>query len=320
MIKTSHKKLLLALLLAALFLLGGQEIHAAVSPLRCIGHRGTRDHAPDDTIASYKKAWELGYNHVECDVWYTWSGEFMISHESSLKDITGKDVNIKDITTENRVDYPIIKGKNIDQYPVQYICNLQEFLQLCRRYHLTPWIHLKGGSSDFTEEVLDELNRVLEENNPGSRPVVFTSDRTVSQWLEKYTWPRGYLTAYSDSERLERGLDFAASLNCTYIFIMYDADKGPDTKCINLAHEWGVKVIYYNVFLAEEEERLLANGVDMCVVDRLPWQPLDLIKETRTVFDLYFPDQPETALQLVWQRVFIASTYLQDRLKASFGW
>ena len=48
--------------------------------MRRIGHRGARGHAPDNTIASFQKALELGCDEVETDVWLI-DGAIVISHD-----------------------------------------------------------------------------------------------------------------------------------------------------------------------------------------------------------------------------------------------
>ena len=49
--------------------------------MRRIGHRGARGHAPDNTIASFQKALELGCDEVETDVWLMPDGAMRIAHD-----------------------------------------------------------------------------------------------------------------------------------------------------------------------------------------------------------------------------------------------
>lgn len=48
--------------------------------MRRIGHRGARGHAPDNTIASFEKALELGCDEVETDVWVM-GDRLVIAHD-----------------------------------------------------------------------------------------------------------------------------------------------------------------------------------------------------------------------------------------------
>ena len=49
--------------------------------MRRIGHRGAMGHAPENTIASFEKAIELGCDEVETDVWIATDGRLVISHD-----------------------------------------------------------------------------------------------------------------------------------------------------------------------------------------------------------------------------------------------
>lgn len=49
--------------------------------MRRIGHRGAKGHAPENTIASFQKALDLGCDEVETDVWLVADGRLLISHD-----------------------------------------------------------------------------------------------------------------------------------------------------------------------------------------------------------------------------------------------
>ena len=53
----------------------------------CIGHRGARGHAPENTLASVRKAIELGADWIEVDV-YGVDGELVVFHDDRLERTT----------------------------------------------------------------------------------------------------------------------------------------------------------------------------------------------------------------------------------------
>jgi len=55
--------------------------------LLCIGHRGATGHAPENTLASFKKALELGTPCVEVDVYYV-DGNLVAFHDDRLERTT----------------------------------------------------------------------------------------------------------------------------------------------------------------------------------------------------------------------------------------
>lgn len=55
--------------------------------MRRIGHRGAKGHAPENTIASFAKALELGCDEVETDVWLVDDDRLLISHDRPGPDV-----------------------------------------------------------------------------------------------------------------------------------------------------------------------------------------------------------------------------------------
>jgi len=49
--------------------------------MRRIGHRGAMGHAPENTIASFRKALDLGCDEIETDVWLMDDGRLLVSHD-----------------------------------------------------------------------------------------------------------------------------------------------------------------------------------------------------------------------------------------------
>jgi len=50
-----------------------------------IGHRGAKGHVAENTIASIKKAIELGADGIEIDVFRCLTGEIVLFHDKTLK-------------------------------------------------------------------------------------------------------------------------------------------------------------------------------------------------------------------------------------------
>jgi len=58
-----------------------------IKGLLCIGHRGAMGHAPENTLASFQKALDLGAPCVELDV-YNVDGKLMVFHDDRLERTT----------------------------------------------------------------------------------------------------------------------------------------------------------------------------------------------------------------------------------------
>ena len=61
-----------------------------------IGHRGAKGHIAENTIASIRKAIELGADGIEIDVFLCKSGEIVLFHDKTLEKLTNGEGNIED--------------------------------------------------------------------------------------------------------------------------------------------------------------------------------------------------------------------------------
>jgi glycerophosphoryl diester phosphodiesterase len=49
-----------------------------------VGHRGAAGHAPENTMASFRKGLELGADFLECDVHLSKDGRCVVLHDESV--------------------------------------------------------------------------------------------------------------------------------------------------------------------------------------------------------------------------------------------
>jgi glycerophosphoryl diester phosphodiesterase len=54
-----------------------------------IGHRGAKTYAPENTLASFKKAIEIGVDTIESDVRKTKDNQLVVIHDADVKVFSG---------------------------------------------------------------------------------------------------------------------------------------------------------------------------------------------------------------------------------------
>lgn len=100
-------KFSILLIVASLFLNCSDKMK---KPLN-IGHRGAMGHETENTIASVKKALELGVDMIEIDVFMIKSGELVVFHDETLDSLTDTSGKIEDFTFEE-LQKVIVKGNH----------------------------------------------------------------------------------------------------------------------------------------------------------------------------------------------------------------
>lgn len=87
-------------------MLGGcsSEPHAPVNPSqqaprpRIVAHRGASEIAPENTVAAFRRAWQLGVEACELDVHVSKDGAVVVIHDASTKRTTGVDKAVAEQT------------------------------------------------------------------------------------------------------------------------------------------------------------------------------------------------------------------------------
>ncbi|WP_180954524.1 glycerophosphodiester phosphodiesterase family protein [Bacillus sp. V5-8f] len=74
-------------------LLGGNK--QAFSPLK-IAHRGAAGYCPENTMAAFKKAMDLGVDFIEIDVQLSKDGKLVVIHDPTLERTTNGSGNVRD--------------------------------------------------------------------------------------------------------------------------------------------------------------------------------------------------------------------------------
>ena len=108
-------------------------------PFRVIAHRGASAYAPENTMAAFKKAAEIGAPEVETDVRFTKDGKLLLFHDQTLDRTTNGSGLPSDFTLEELRRLDAGSWMKPDEYP--------DF----------PWEH------DFAGERLITLDELLRE-------------------------------------------------------------------------------------------------------------------------------------------------------------
>ncbi|MEM7030100.1 MAG: glycerophosphodiester phosphodiesterase family protein [Chloroflexota bacterium] len=121
-------------------------------PFLRIGHRGASAYAPENTLASFIKAAELGANMVELDVQLSADGIPVIIHDAELSRSTNGQGQV--------ADYSLAELKQLDAGQGEQIPTLQEAIDCCLSHHLGLYIELKSGAAISTTVELIQSRRL----------------------------------------------------------------------------------------------------------------------------------------------------------------
>ncbi len=203
-----------------------------------IAHRGASRAEPENTIAAFTRAVEMGADCVELDVRRTADGRLVVHHDAHLADGRA-------ICDTNRTDLP-------DQVP-----DLAASLDACAGIAVN--IEIKNDPRDPDHDPSDRVvEQIAGELGPGSARWLFSSFRwdTVTRCRELFPTARtAFLTSAIDTVTIERTA--AAGHEAIHPW-----DRVVDEASVRHAHSLGLAV---NVWTCDDPDRmreLMAWGVD----------------------------------------------------------
>ncbi len=108
-----------------------------------IAHRGLSAWAPENTEVAFRLAAECDCYGIECDIWHTLDGTFLISHDNSLKRMCGVRKFITECRYEELKDITVNAGNLVEESPTQHICTLKRYLSVVSKSDKMAVIEIK---------------------------------------------------------------------------------------------------------------------------------------------------------------------------------
>ncbi|MGG4500610.1 glycerophosphodiester phosphodiesterase [Paenibacillus polymyxa] len=223
-------------------------------------HRGASGVCPENTMAAFRHALELGATGIETDVQRTQDGHLVLIHDESLERTTGCPLDVKDITQEelNKLD----AGSWFDEkFRGERVPMLDELLELAQssdtiiNLELKNSVHLYPG---MEEEVIAAVKRFgLEER------VILSSFNHESLALCAQIAPE-IKTGALYIEIMVRPSEYATQFGVTALHA-YKQVVTPEA--VSEALALGVVYHPWTVNEPEEMERLLEAGVNGIITD-----------------------------------------------------
>jgi glycerophosphoryl diester phosphodiesterase len=223
----------------------------AAGQFLCIGHRGARGHAPENTLLSIDTGIRLGAHMIEIDVQQHASGALLVIHDLRLERTT----NGKGRVADRSLDY--IRG--LDAGQGQQVPTLEEVLDLVdQRVAINIELKTPGTAESVARVVRDYVAE-------GWTPEQFLVSSFHLPELEDFqrAAPEIPLGVLLCGVPLEWAAE-AAELQAQALNI---SDEFADPRLIADAKSRGLKVYAYTVNEREDIEQLRKLGVDGVFTD-----------------------------------------------------
>jgi glycerophosphoryl diester phosphodiesterase len=223
-----------------------------------IAHRGASAEAPENTMAAFRRAVELGANCVETDLHLSRDGKIVLVHDSTLGRTTNGDGLVKNFTLAELRQFEAGRWF-APQFAGERIPALDELLDYAGQADLSLYLEIKGGIGYGIERAVIGALRGRKE---AQGTVVLCFDAAVIgriRQLDRLLMTGLVFDAHPEAMVLE-----AIRVGARQI-----APRGDcvSEELIAEAHRRGLKVVTWTINEPEDVRRLTSLGVDGIMSD-----------------------------------------------------
>ncbi len=212
-----------------------------------IGHRGARAYAPENTLASFKKALEIGVDAVELDVRKTKDNQLVVIHDADVKRTTDGEGLVSELSLAQIKGFSAEGGEKIP--------NLEEALDFLDK-KVKVLVELKEAGVE--EQVLSIVHAKGVEKN-----VVIIS--FLEDALQKVRELNKNIQTGLIYAKHSNPVKAALELKANYLVALY---RFTHTATVQKAHENDLKIIVWTINTAEEAQEYAKKGVDGIASDK----------------------------------------------------
>ncbi len=226
-------------------------------------HRGGTESAPENSLAAFRAAVEMGFRYLETDVHLSADGTVIAAHDEDLSRMAGHAARIEDLNTREIAELRLGGTEPIPH-----------FLELAESF---PESMLNVDPK--SDAVVEPLIRIIRERDLVDRICIGTfSDERLERIREEFgsalctsagpRETRRLVTSAKAPGGVRRSRRSAVPYQCLQVPVQHKRVTIVTPRFIKVAHAAGVQVHVWTIDDPQEMNRLLDMGVDGLMTDR----------------------------------------------------
>lgn len=221
--------------------------------MKLIAHRGYSKYELENTKEAFLAAANRSYFGIETDVVMLADRSFVLFHDDDLNRLVGKNQMIRDLTYEEVMSLELEQKGTYHTYKYR-VCNLVEYLRICKHYQKKCVIELKWGIDNDAVDKIMEL--ILNEDMYEDSLIICYTMSTILYLKDKYpTYQIQFLLGYLYSKKLiDQCLEENISIDLRHDLVTKEL--------VDRFHQKGLEVNSWTVDDENEFKRLEECGID----------------------------------------------------------
>lgn len=224
-----------------------------------VSHRGLATEAPENTLPAYIKAAEKGFEYAETDIRATADGVWVLSHDASLKRMTGFNGKVEQLSAEEVLSHRIIKGANAEEYPDLRTPTFEQFLQTCKAIGIKPVIEIKTKPEEYPSAPFKDILALLEKYDMKNDAIIISFYYDALEIIREYDSKikLQYLVKELDEQTLTKADKLGScGIDCEYKALLKSEDM------LKIAKGSGIELGAWTVDSPKAAMKIAQAGVD----------------------------------------------------------
>ncbi len=227
-----------------------------------VAHRGASGHAPENTMAAFRIAVEMGARFIETDLHLTRDARVVAIHDSSLDRTTNGQghVQLHSLKEIRALDAGSWFGaRSGNSFAGERVPTLTEIVHFATEHDVIFYLEIK---SDGTWGVEHAVVAALQDLNASANIVILSFDPSTLDSVNRLdrTIMTGFLCEIPSNDLVERAVRAGARQLAPRGDLVTSA-------LVDKAHHAGLQVVAWTVNEPEQMRRLITTGVDGIMTD-----------------------------------------------------
>ncbi len=224
-----------------------------------IAHRGASGYTPENTMAAFERAVQLGAGFIETDLHLTRDARFVAIHDDTLERTSNGRGAVRDHTLAELRSLDV--GKWYDrQFAGQQIPTLEEILAFARTHDVVFYLEIKHGAAWGMHHA---LVGALQSAENAARTVVISFDTSTLAPLPKLDpgIMMGLLVDHARPDPVQTATELGARQLCPRADLV-------TSELVDKAHAADLQVVAWTVNDPKQMRSLIQTGIDGIMTDR----------------------------------------------------
>lgn len=251
---------------------GEEEEEMGRNSIWTIAHRGASGHAPENTMAAFRRAVELGARFIETDLQITRDAQVIAIHDFTLDRTTNGKGQVHLLTLEQirALDAGAWFGDGAKSFSKERVPTLKEILNFAQEHDVIFYLEIKSGSAWGIEHA---VVAALRDQKASARVVILSFDPLALESIHRLdsTMMTGFLCEHPSNDLVERTVRAGARQLVARGDLITPA-------VVEKARHAGLQVVAWTINEREQMQRLIAAAVDGIITD-YPDRLLTILRE-----------------------------------------